>query len=50
MRAGDRHQRADRKIDAAGGDDQRHADADDDDGRDLREVHVERLHRQEMVA
>ena len=43
QRAGDRHQRADRQVDAAGGDDQRHADADDDDGADLGEIDVERL-------
>ena len=43
QRARDRHQRADRKIDAAGRDDQRHADRDDDDGRDLGQVDVQRL-------
>ncbi len=41
-------ERADRKVDAAGGDDQRHADGDDDDGRDLGQVHVERLPGQEV--
>ena len=47
-RTGNRHQRADREVDAAGGDDQRHASRDDDDGGDLREVHVEGLPGQEI--
>ena len=42
-RARNRHQRADRKVDAPGRDDQRHADRDDDDCRDLGQVDVERL-------
>ncbi len=47
-RARNRHQRADREVDAAGRDDQRHADRDDDDGRDLGEVDVQRLQTGEM--
>ena len=46
QRAGDRHERADRQVDAAGGDHQRHADRDDDDGADLGQVDVERLQGQ----
>ena len=48
QRAGDRHQRADRQVDAAGGDHERHADADDDDGADLGQVDVQRLQRGEV--
>ena len=48
-RAGDRHQRPDGKVDAAGGDHQRHADADDDDRGDLGQVDVERSPRREIV-
>ena len=47
-RAGDRHQRADRQVDAAGGDDERHADRDDDDRRHLGQVDVQRLQADEM--
>ena len=47
-RAGNRHQRADGEVDAAGRDDQRHADRDDDDRRHLGQVHVEGLPAGEM--
>ena len=47
-RARDRHQRTDGQVDAAGGDDQRHADRHDDDRRHLGQVDVQRLPGGEM--
>ena len=43
QRPADRHQRAHREVDAAGGDHQRHARGDDDDRGDLGEIDVEGL-------
>jgi hypothetical protein len=40
--AGNGHQRTDREVDPAGGDDKRHADGNDHNRRDLRHVGVER--------
>ena len=42
------HERADRQIDPAGRDDERHTDADYHDGRDLRQVDVQGLPADEV--
>ena len=47
-RPADRHERPYREVDAPRGDDQRHADADDDDGGDLRQVDVEGAEGEEV--